>query len=313
MTLGTLLSSTRPVDVHSVTDTTGETDLDKEQTDTISEQIMMGTTTKGNLVDGLGRHVACFGDGPSPRHLKEKLHPFKWRGDGPSPKQATWEPSRYPSIICRVIVVLLLCWVTGWARAYLFEIYNVGNEVLGAVLEGSSEGCQDVFACGGLDARTDTLPFPPTLVLGPPPVVIQEDRRAESRFCVARSYDEGAGACLPLTSPRASDPTTMYDGINAQFADHNVVAYFCAGARRGSPWSPHSISMGREVAVHAKGRKWQWGEGGKEMVAMGGGRAAGAPLDEGMCMEGRVALAMCGLCQRDPPSLDEMSFDTLAG
>ncbi|KAJ7811798.1 hypothetical protein B0H14DRAFT_2606271 [Mycena olivaceomarginata] len=71
--------------------------------------------------------------------------------------------------------------------------------------------------------------------------------------------------------------------------------------------------MGREVAVHAKGRRWQWGEGGKEMVAMGGGRAAGAPLDEGLCMEGRVALAMCGLCQRDPPSLNEMSFDALAG
>lgn len=49
------------------------------------------------------------------------------------------------------------------------------------------------------------------------------------------------------------------------------------------------------------------------MVAMGGGRAAGAPLDEGMCMEGRVALAICGLCQRDPPSLDEMSFDAVAG
>jgi hypothetical protein len=37
------------------------------------------------------------------------------------------------------------------------------------------------------------------------------------------------------------------------------------------------------------------------------------PLDEGMCMEGRVALAICGLRQRDPPSLDEMSFDAVAG
>jgi hypothetical protein len=35
--------------------------------------------------------------------------------------------------------------------------------------------------------------------------------------------------------------------------------------------------MGSGVAVHARGRKWQRGEGGKEMVAMGGGRAAGAP------------------------------------
>ncbi|KAJ7800675.1 hypothetical protein B0H14DRAFT_2615944 [Mycena olivaceomarginata] len=129
---------------------------------------------------------------------------------------------------------------------------NVGNEVLGAVLEGSSEGCQDVFAFGGLDARTGTLPFPPMLVLGPPPVVIQEDRRAESRRvfawlarmtreqervylsdaparCFSRSNDE-RGRCALTGGARESedddDPTTMYDGINAQFADHNVVAYF---------------------------------------------------------------------------------------
>ncbi|KAJ7811960.1 hypothetical protein B0H14DRAFT_2606148 [Mycena olivaceomarginata] len=108
------------------------------------------------------------------------------------------------------------------------------------------------------------------LVLGPPPVVIQEDRRAESRFCVA-----------------PNGPTTMYDGINAHFAGHNVVAYFflvflrlpklsgaalgrgedLLGLRIPSPWAAG-------VAVHAKGRKWQRGEGGKEMVAMGGGRAA---------------------------------------
>jgi hypothetical protein len=35
----------------------GETDLDKEQIDTISEQIMMGATTKGNLVDGPAHHM----------------------------------------------------------------------------------------------------------------------------------------------------------------------------------------------------------------------------------------------------------------
>ncbi|KAJ7871178.1 hypothetical protein B0H14DRAFT_2570906 [Mycena olivaceomarginata] len=136
------------------------------------------------------------------------------------------------------------------------------------------------------------------LVLGPPPVVIQEDRRAESRRvfawlarmtreqervylsdaparCFSRSNDERGRSAL--TGGALNGPTTMYDGINAQFADHNVVAYL-----RGSPWPPHSIPMGRGVAVHAKRRKWQWGEGGKEMVAMGGGRAAGAPLDEGM-------------------------------
>jgi hypothetical protein len=31
---------------------------------------MMGRQTTGNLVDGLGRHVACFGGEISPRHLK---------------------------------------------------------------------------------------------------------------------------------------------------------------------------------------------------------------------------------------------------
>ncbi|KAJ7861823.1 hypothetical protein B0H14DRAFT_3134429 [Mycena olivaceomarginata] len=45
---------------------------------------MMGTTTKGNLVDGLGRHVACFGDGPSPRHLK--VAPFQMAGRWPVTK-----------------------------------------------------------------------------------------------------------------------------------------------------------------------------------------------------------------------------------
>ncbi|KAJ7871157.1 hypothetical protein B0H14DRAFT_3439609 [Mycena olivaceomarginata] len=55
-------------------------------------------------------------------------------------------------------------------------------------------------ASGGLDARTGTLPFPPMLVLGSPPVVIQEDRRAESRFCPARCFsrsnDERGRAAL---------------------------------------------------------------------------------------------------------------------
>jgi hypothetical protein len=31
---------------------------------------MMGRQTTGNLVDGLGRHVACFSDGLFPRHSR---------------------------------------------------------------------------------------------------------------------------------------------------------------------------------------------------------------------------------------------------
>ncbi|KAJ7842183.1 hypothetical protein B0H14DRAFT_2586410 [Mycena olivaceomarginata] len=193
------------------------------------------------------------------------------------------------------------------------------------------------------------------LVLGPPPVVIQEDRKAESRFCVARSYDEGAGAYLPLSDEcfsRSNDERgrdaltggareiedddrvslkgpllTMYDGINAQFAgSRNVVAYLFPGFLPSLAHAERSCSGGeaedllglripspwvRGVAcANAKGRKWAAAGGGRRMVAMGGGpRCRVAPSNEGMCCgKERVALAMCGLCPRDPPSLDEMSF-----
>jgi hypothetical protein len=43
-------------------DGVGETNLDREQICTTSEQMMMGRQTTGNLVYGLGRFVACFSD-----------------------------------------------------------------------------------------------------------------------------------------------------------------------------------------------------------------------------------------------------------
>jgi hypothetical protein len=51
-------------------DRAGETNLDRKQTCTISAQIMMGRQTTGNLVDGLGRLVACFGDRRFLCHLR---------------------------------------------------------------------------------------------------------------------------------------------------------------------------------------------------------------------------------------------------
>ncbi|KAJ7860835.1 hypothetical protein B0H14DRAFT_2576405 [Mycena olivaceomarginata] len=74
---GTHINTAGPVDIHSVTGTAGGTDLDQEQIDTISEQIVMETTTKG------------FG---GKQHFPE-LCPLKW-WDHPSAKEAMREPSQ---------------------------------------------------------------------------------------------------------------------------------------------------------------------------------------------------------------------------